>query len=53
MLEWSVDALARGGALDVIVVALPPARPAPSGCVGVPRWCDPVGVGARGADGGW
>jgi 2-C-methyl-D-erythritol 4-phosphate cytidylyltransferase len=34
MLEWSLDALRAAGIAEVIV-ALPPDRPAPGGCVGV------------------
>lgn len=36
LLEWSVEALRVVGAISEIVVALPPGRTAPRGCVGVP-----------------
>lgn len=36
MLEWSIDALRESGAVDEIVVALPPGHGAPDGTVGAP-----------------
>jgi 2-C-methyl-D-erythritol 4-phosphate cytidylyltransferase len=36
MLDWSIDALRASGAVDEIVVALPPGHGAPSGTVGAP-----------------